>query len=188
MKLEINAKHLNALLANAADSKDVRYYLRGFCVDAANLRAMSTQGHALLVVPMMVEDAPDTPEQIIYQSIKPMGKTIVRVEIDTDTDRMIAYAGNGKQSHFALVRIEDAKFPDIDKILIKDEDIHSPVAGEICFNPALVADISKALYVGETASKCAVLFEFQEGSEHPLRAKFYEQPDVQCTIMPCRWS
>ena len=132
MKFEIANDTIKALLLSAA-KEDVRYYLKGVCIDvrAGAACAVATNGHILLAVPLVLADGAGelVPGQYIIprealEGIKPTHKSLpVTIEVLTpapapDPDRpgvtirksptATVFAG-GATAHVQLV---DGQYPD----------------------------------------------------------------------------
>lgn len=90
MMIQIRSEQLRAALRVAADETDVRFYLRGLCVDTerqGHIRLVSTDGHRMLV--QELEAAP-------LEQLYPAGKYIIPAELVRQALRELKPWGNRK--------------------------------------------------------------------------------------------
>lgn len=151
MKITIDHSVIKALLICAA-KQDVRYYLKGVCVDAranGDVVLVTTDGHRLLAYPVAV-DAIEAlaPGQYIIprealEAVKPCkaGRITLPITIEIDTAKGLENKITGATS--TVTPLIDGKFPDWRRVLPKT------VSGEPTqYNPEYVSgfgDICKLL-------------------------------------------
>jgi len=186
-KITIKRERFNALLANQARN-DVRYYLHGFHLDFDKAIGVATDGHALVRVPIAIENEYDDalPQSVILQGKEaplkpaPRGCTDVTICKDEETRQWsLSYTTKraGKMT-LALTDI-DGKFPDYERVIPKDKD--SGKIDAIGFNPNLFARTSKAL------GRDVVRVQFSKTDNRAMVVTFgEEEPDVLAVVMPCR--
>ena len=127
MKITIDHSVVKALLICAA-KQDVRYYLKGVCVDAranGDVVLVATDGHRLLAYPVAV-DAIEAlaPGQYIIprealEAVKPCkaGRRVLPITIEIDTAKGLENKITGATS--AVTPLIDGKFPDWRRVLPK---------------------------------------------------------------------
>lgn len=150
IELEVKAKYLMAVMT-AINPNDVRYYLRGVCIEVEpdfGAFLVGTDGNRLaahrLKTPATPVDAPVQNilafEDLKRMKLKPRG--VVRISLDQDmavrekpATAELAY--NGAKYPVYCV---DGRFPDWRRVVPKC------VSGEVaCYNTAYLRDISKSL-------------------------------------------
>jgi DNA polymerase-3 subunit beta len=125
---------LSAMIFQA--KKDVRYYLNGICF-APDKKLYATDGHRAFIGEHETEGLK---ERVIVAIKGPKFSKFEKAEIDTESG-VIKYIDNVKrQVALGLCEVVDGKFPDIDRVVPKD---NQPVTS-IGFNAGYLADIEKA--------------------------------------------
>jgi len=120
MKLTIDHGVIKALLICAA-KQDLRYYLKGVCIDAranGDVVLVATDGHRLLAYPVAADaiEALAPGEYIIpreaLEVVKPAkaGRTVLPITIEIDVERRLENKITGATS--AVTALIDGKYPD----------------------------------------------------------------------------
>ena len=170
----ITGREFRALMANAAKN-DVRYYLAGFFVDTANNTLVSTDGHAMLLVPF-TPPADCEPRIYSFDAVK-IPKSAEIVTIDMDAHTLSAVSKSGKVVTTAVLAVIDGKYPDWQSVTPSDDEIDSGPAA-FGFNPELVARSTREL--GEV-----VKLQFT-GSENCPFLITWNETDARAIVMPAR--
>lgn len=127
MKLTIDHSVIKALLICAA-KQDVRYYLKGVCVDAranGDVVLVATDGHRMLAYPVAADaiEALAPGEYIIpreaLEAVKPCkaGRTTLPITIEIDVARRLENKITGATS--AITPLIDGKYPDWRRVIPK---------------------------------------------------------------------
>jgi DNA polymerase-3 subunit beta len=169
MKITIDHSIIKALLICAA-KHDVRYYLKGVCVDAranGDVVLVATDGHRLLAYPVAVDsiEALAPGEYIIpreaLEAVKPAkaGRTVLPITIEIDVAHGRENKITGATS--TVTPLIDGKYPDWRRI------VPASTSGEIAqFNADYVSgfgDVCKLLggkygpFINHNGGSCAVV-------------------------------
>lgn len=196
--IKIQGNVYNALRTCAATNDEVRYYLRGMLVDAANELLVTTDGHRLLTYPIdkdstgtRSEIATDLPDRIVSMSTRKADREgLIVVELDDDprsVDYMHAtitsFSKTGKQKWRELVEIIDGKFPDYERV-IPERPSEKIATAALTYNPTLIGSMVDALTSKPVA--CRVMPTDGKGSG-PLWVEVAGFPDAVLILMPMRW-
>ncbi len=125
---------LSAMIFQAKN--DVRYYLNGICF-APDKKLYSSDGYRCFIG----EHETDGLKENIIIAIKgPRFIKFDKAEIDTESEIITYQDEAGARVGFGLCSVIDGRYPDIEKIIPKE---NKPVS-EIGFNASYLADIEKA--------------------------------------------
>jgi len=127
MKITIDHSVIKSLLICAA-KQDVRYYLKGVCVDAranGDVVLVTTDGHRLLAYPVATDaiEALTVGQYIIpreaLEAVKPCkaGRRVLPITIEIDTAKGLENNITGATS--VVTSLIDGKFPDWRRVLPK---------------------------------------------------------------------
>ena len=125
---------LSAMIFQAKN--DVRYYLNGICF-GPDKKLYSTDGHRAFVGEHETEGLTGN---IIIAIKGPRFIKFDKAQIDTESEIITYQDEIGARVGFGLCSVVDGLFPNIEKIIPKE---NKPVS-EICFNASYLADIEKA--------------------------------------------
>jgi len=193
MKITIQGPDYRALYACAADPLEVRYYLRGFCIeqDGESYTATSTDGHGLVSVPVDVEGAPDKlPPLIVPCGKKPPRKLDAAVLEVEGNPRLRTIDTRLYKSSGRLLRDErsteiDARYPTW-RTLISDT-LTDKMPADWAINPQLLARVSSCYENDKAHAGVRLRWNSKAQATSACIAEVYEHPDVVLLAMPLRW-
>ena len=166
----------NTGIEMAIASRDTRDYLNHAHLDAENKRLIACNGQILAIAPVEVDEE-DTSGPVGIDAIKAARKASgnkADATVIVNNDQLIPAAG------MSMSRPRVGEYPDVDRILRGAR----PIGPSICFNPALLWDVARAVMPLHSKNQAAIRMFLPETSQQAMRVESLNGSDAIGVIMP----